>query len=448
MAATAQTMVVQLFVNGRWYDAADLCFTGDGLDGKVSLAYTSDFIQAVPAFGKRDQWACTLNAEVTLVPTEYSHWPALLDDLLPAGRSRLWWLKHLGIAWESEFNQNMGLLKHACIAPIGHLRIKQAIDQRSLQANDRRFPIQDVIAMQYEFLEYANTQGAAIGGATGAGGVAPKLLLMLEHDQVFIDADFAGKPLSATPYLVKFARNTRSPRDNQVLKAEGIYYQVLATALADLPISTINTQHLRIEEHEGQISLWLPRFDVAIEDGKAKRIGVESIYSIIDAGPGSAQNHFDVIERLWRRLSLVSKMTTVEFVQEYAARDLLNIVFGNSDNHGRNTAFLKLPDDVRFAPIYDFAPMKADPEIVTRLFKWGDNCEQAGDVDFVQVAKRLSHFCPPAQLLEFLQTLAKKLVAVPQLLLQHGCPPEILQFPAIGFDFLAQRLQKMGIYHA
>lgn len=437
---------VQLFANGRWYDAADLCFAADGMDGKVSLAYTTDFIKAVPAFGKLDQWACTLNAEVSLVPADYNHWPALLDDILPAGRSRQWWLDSLDLARQSEFKQSMGLLNHAGIAPIGHLRIKQAFEKRPPN-NDKRFPIKDVIAMQYDFLEYANQQGAAIGGATGAGGVAPKLLLMVEHEQVFIDADFAGKPLLATPYLVKFARNNRTPRDNQVLRAEGIYYQVLATLLADLPISTMNTQHLRIEESAGQVSLWLPRFDVVIEDGIAKRIGVESVYSIIEAGPGSAQDHFDVIERLWRRLSLASKMSKPEFVKEYVARDLLNIVFGNSDNHGRNTAFLKLADDVRFAPIYDFAPMKADPELVTRLFKWGDNCEQGGDVDFVRVAERLSYFCAPAELLEFLQTLAQKLVDVPQLLLQHGCPQEILHFPAIGFDFIEQKLQKMGIYN-
>ncbi len=437
---------LQLFVEGRWYDAANLHFSADNLNGKVSLAYTNDFIRAVPAFGKRDQWACSLNAETSLVPTDYPHWPALLDDMLPAGRSRQWWLDTLDLARQSEFNQNIGLLQHACIAPIGHLRIKQAFERRP-QQNERRFPMQDVIVMQYDFLDYANEQGAAIGGATGAGGAAPKLLLMLENDDVFIDADFAGKPLTAIPYLVKFARNTRTARDNQVLKAEGIYYRVLATLLADMPISTMPTQQLRIEESGGQVSLWMPRFDVLVNAGIAQRIGAESVYSIIEAGPGSAQDHFDVIERLWQRLSLVSKMSAAEFAKEYVARDLLNLVFGNSDNHGRNTSFVKLADDVRFAPIYDFAPMKADPEVVTRLFKWGDNCERGGDVDFVRVAERLAHLCPAPQMLAFLQLLASRLIQVPQLLQHYGCPQEILQFPTIGFDRLEQKLRTMGIYH-
>jgi serine/threonine-protein kinase HipA len=170
-----------------------------------------------------------------------------------------WWLDYLDLARQSKFQQNIGLLTHACIAPIGHLRVKQAFDSRP-QQNDMRFPIEQAIAMQYDFLEYANQQSAAIGGAIGAGGVAPKLLLMVENEHVYIDADFAGKPLAATPYLVKFARNNRSERDNNVLRAEGIYYRVLAELLADTSLQTIDVEELRIEEHQGQVSLWLPRF--------------------------------------------------------------------------------------------------------------------------------------------------------------------------------------------
>lgn len=438
---------IQLFVNGKWHDAANIQFSEQALNGAVTLAYNSEFIIAVPTYGKRDLWACSLNAEVSVVPTDYSHWPALLDDILPAGKSRQWWLNYLDLSRQSEFQQNIGLLRHACIAPIGHLRIKQAFENRPPQ-NNIRFPIKQAIAMQYNFLEYANQQGAAVGGATGAGGVAPKLLLMAKNEEVYIDADFAGKPLSAIPYLVKFARNNRSRRDNNILKAEGIYYQVLTKLLVNTPLQTINVQDLRIEEHQGQISLWLPRFDVVAENGVAKRIGLESVYSIIEAGPGSAQEHFDVIDRLWQRLALVSKMSAAAFVKEYVARDLLNIVFGNSDNHGRNTAFLKLENDVRFAPIYDFAPMKADPEIVTRLFKWGKECETGRDVNFAKVADNLSQYCPPAEMLTFLNELANKLINVPKYLHELGCPEEILDFPAIGFNFTKQKLQRMGVINA
>lgn len=434
---------MQLFVEGHWHDAAEIQFSSKGLDGEVTLAYTDEFIKTVPEFGLLDQWACSLNAEVSLVPIDYERWPALLDDILPAGKSRQWWLNTLDLSRHSEFEQNIGLLTHACIAPIGHLRIKESFDARPGGGNTR-FPIEQAISMQYDFLEYANEQGAAIGGATGAGGVAPKLLLMVENDQVYIDGDFAGKPLSAMPYLVKFARNKRTVRDNSVLKAEGIYYQVLSELFVDTAIETINIDDMRIEESQGQVSLWLPRFDVICENGRAKRIGLESVYSIIDAGPGSAQDHFDVIERLWQRLSQVSKMSKADFVKEYVVRDLLNIIFGNSDNHGRNTSFLKLDNDVRFAPIYDFAPMKADPALVTRLFKWGRDCEKSGDVDFARVAECLNDYCPAEEMLAFLNGFAVKLINLPQRLHELGCPEEILHFPAIGFNQIEKKVEKYG----
>lgn len=63
-------------------------------------------------------------------------------------------------------------------------------------------------------------------------------------------------------------------------------------------------------------------------------------------------------------------MTAADFAKQYVARYLLNLVFGNADNYGRNISFLKIDGDIRLASIYDFAPMKAYPEIVIRLFKW------------------------------------------------------------------------------
>ena len=55
---------------------------------------------------------------------------------------------------------------------------------------------------------------------------------------------------------------------------------------------------------------------------------------------------------------------------------MLNGRFGNSDNHGRNTALLKKPDSIRLAPISDFAPMNADPEGTMRLSQWGAPLEE------------------------------------------------------------------------
>ena len=74
-----------------------------------------------------------------------------------------------------------------------------------------------------------------------------------------IDGDFAGKPLTATPYLTKFAGNTRTKRDNNILRAEGVFYHALSKILQGTNIESIDVNHMMSLEHKGQVSLWLPK---------------------------------------------------------------------------------------------------------------------------------------------------------------------------------------------
>ncbi len=173
---------IQIYNDGSWYDAAELLFTSSQMSSKVTLSYFVEYISKAPQYGLRDRWACSVNAPITIIPTEYDHWSALLDDLLPAGKSRDWWLNYLDVSRSTEFDQNFALLTHACMAPIGHIRIKEAVQSED-NHSEKRFDIEDVATLQHDFLEYANENGSAVGGATGAGGVAPKLLLMLEDNQ-------------------------------------------------------------------------------------------------------------------------------------------------------------------------------------------------------------------------------------------------------------------------
>lgn len=443
-----KTVTLQLFTQGQWHDAAELNFAENALNATVLLDYCFDYIVKSEKYEAKDNSACSVNAPVSIIPTEYSNWPALLDDILPVGKARDWWLNFLDVSRSGSFEQNYALLTHACAAPIGNMRVKEAVSYQARKP-EKRFEIKDVVQLQYDFLEYANENGAAVGGATGAGGVAPKLLLMVEGDQVYMDGYFAGKPLKATPYLIKFARNTRTQRDNNVLKAEGVYYQVLSEVLRDkgaFPVvDTIDTSQMMMHEFQGQVSLWLPRFDIEVVDGIAHRLGMESIYSMLNAAPGSYQDHFSVIRRVWDLIRDCTDMSCGDFVKQYVVRDMLNLVFGNSDNHGRNISFLKSENDIRYAPIYDFAPMKADPEMVTRLFKWERGCEQAGEVDFSKVAHELADYCEPEELLDFLKIIAQKLLDIPDLLVKFHCPEEILHFPSIGIHNTRQKLIKMGV---
>lgn len=437
-------MMLQLYWAGRWHDAATLSFAGNAKDGAVYIDYLPDYLRnKAVQYDSACEQAISVNAAVTAVPTEYPRWPGLLDDLLPAGKTRQWWLNRLDISHLPVFEADYQLLRHTCMSPVGNIRIKEATATESQPP--LRFPIQHVTSLQHDFLEYANSQGAAVGGATGAAGVAPKLLLMLEGDDVYIDGDFAGKPCAAKPFLVKFARNLRTERDNQVLLAEGAFYRVLQVLLQHSGIRSIDSQQMQIHQVNGQVSLWLPRFDVVAQDGCLHRLGMESVYSIIDAGPGSAWDHFDVVRLLWQKLAGVLDQSKEQFVTEYVLRDLLNLVFGNSDNHGRNMSFLKTAGKVNFAPIYDFAPMKADPEQVTRLFKWGQGAELAGEVNFERVAAGVADLIDPDTLLTALRDMAQRLLQVPSLLAEHGCPAEILHFPALGFAHLPEKLRRMKL---
>ncbi|MEL4426619.1 HipA domain-containing protein [Shewanella indica] len=124
-------------------------------------------------------------------------------------------------------------------------------------------------------------------------------------------------------------------------------------------------------------SLWLPRFDIYFHELGLQRYAMESVYSILGKAAGVSLDHEQTIRRLVHKITH-SHMVLEQgyqfdiqaFVLEWVQRDLLNILFGNSDNHGRNTALLKGDGWIKLAPIYDFAPMKADPEGVARTTKW------------------------------------------------------------------------------
>ena len=58
---------------------------------------------------------------------------------------------------------------------------------------------------------------------------------------------------------------------------------------------------------------------------------------------------------------------------EYLKRDVLNQAMRNTDNHARNTAIQRISNGVvALTPIFDFAPMYKDPEMVPRAVQWND----------------------------------------------------------------------------
>ena len=453
---TTRQLTIQTFVDHAWKDSATLTFPEPekGRSGICELEYLFDY--AFEYFDKdRHEAAFSLRYPVQLYESHTQQpWFAVIDDIMPAGAARRFWLNNLGIENLPSSEQDYLLLSTGTIAPIGNMRIREALPLvNDEKINKILFPLEDAVTRSSDFLQYANQMGAVGGGATGAGGEAPKFLVRCtQDDKVWIDAYQDDADNTDDHYLVKFARNRGTAMDKDILRAEYHYYHIL-TALG---INTIDTAKMKLFDDGEKVSLWLPRFDVGIKQGKLAHYGMESVFSAIGMPPGSNLKHSDVINELVTLLNLHSSQFDPQtFVNEWIRRDFLNVVFGNSDNHGRNTAFLKRPGQpIELSPVYDFAPMKADPEGVIRTTTWGaaGRLELGGDFDWIKIALeieellRRSGFTVTADsVIEELSRLAAKLVNLKPRLADQGVPESIVNLPAIGFKFLNDKLKKWDL---
>lgn len=454
--ATKQ-LTVQTFVDHTWKDSVTLNFPepNKGRPGVCEMDYLFDY--AFEYFDKnRHEAAFSLRYPVQLYESHTQQpWFAVIDDLMPAGAGRRFWIKSLGIENLPSIEQDYPLLATGTIAPIGNMRIKEALPfiDNGEKIDTILFPLDDAVSRSSDFLQYANQMGAVGGGATGAGGEAPKFLVRYtSDDRVWIDAYQDDASNTDDHYLVKFARNRGSATDKDILRAEYHYYHILNA----LGVSTIDTTKMKLFDDGEKVSLWLPRFDVGIQQGKLVHYGVESVFSALGMPPGSNLNHLRVITELVMLLNQrSSKFDPQAFVNEWIKRDFLNVVFGNSDNHGRNTAFLKRPGQpAELSPIYDFAPMKADPEGVIRTTTWGaaSGLEVGANFDWIKIAleaedtlRQFGFRVSADSVIEELSILAAQMVDLKSRLSDQGVPESIVNLPAIGFGFLNEKLKKWDL---
>lgn len=436
-------LTIQIFVEGAWVDAATLTLMQPELGDASPTRLGYELNYAMNWIDRDDEHACSLTLPIQIMIEHRSpHWFRFLDDIVPSGAARRYWINQLGLQNASKGIKDTELLSKGTIAPVGNLRIKESVpskvDGTTLEA--RRFPIQDVVNRHTDFLEYAHQMGAISGGATGAGGEAPKLLLRCSSsDEVWIDTYQDSFQNVDKHYLVKFPRNKRSSDDCDILRAEFHFYKELSA----MGITTIEVGDMWLLEGAQYPSLWLPRFDIYWQDEGWQKYGIESVFSALNKPAGSYLNHFVVLTELSALLSKRDSNFDVEsFVCDWLKRDLLNIAFGNSDNHGRNTSLLKTSSGISLSPIYDFAPMKADPEGVIRTTTWGTPYEEGGELRWMLIAERLVDLCPIDKSMEALHSTASKLVGLGDRLAERGVPERILTFPAIGFEYLEQKLTR------
>lgn len=439
-----KTLTIQVLTQQQWRDIAILKLLSPerGTASPSRLGYELEY--AVEWLDFNDEHACSLVLPVQImIEHEADHWFGFLEDIVPAGSARRYLIDFWGLQALSSREQDSVLLAKGTIAPVGNLRIKESLP--TLPADStlhlRKFTLNDVVEHNSSFLEYAQEMGAISGGATGAGGEAPKLLLRCsDHEEIWIDTFQEQHDIADAHYLVKFPRGRKTQDDCDILRAEYHFYHEL-TAMG---FNTISTENMKLLEGSRYPSLWLPRFDTHWNGNNWERFGLESIFSILNKPAGSHLNHFEVIRficTLFKKRS--SEFNAERFVCDWLARDLLNIAFGNSDNHGRNTALLKQPNNIWLSPIYDFAPMKVDPEGVTRTTKWGSPFEEGGEYRWQAITEELSDLCPSEISFSMLKHTASKLIGLQQRLEARGVPERILE--VIQIKWLEAKLTRWGL---
>lgn len=447
---TPQHITLQTWLAGAWQTAATLSVLHPdrGRSSAIELEYDATY---VARFRQYPAARLSLEFPVDFFPHHNEHWPAFLLDILPLGAARRAICLRLGLENYSSPIHDFYLLRNHCPAPIGNLRVlESALQQPDTPAIG--FPMTDVLKRDSDFLDYAREQGAAIGGATGAGGEAPKLLVSLGCDGLYYPAGSLPDEQCAEQFLVKFPRHQSLQLDQTILEGEYRYYQICSRInhITSIDTGPRGFDSIFFSHHDDPLiskpSLWLKRFDRL---DAQHRLGMESLYAMQGVSePGQTVQHTDYLASLVRYWSEYNQQSKIEdMVLDYLRRDLLNVVLGNTDNHGRNTAILKQDDQLQLAPVYDLAPMCMDAEGITRTSRWG-NLELGGRFDWraICVAAATSTGLSEETLWEGIRQFAKQdLLSVPDLASNYHLPDAVFNHPRIQLGNLKSRLANWGL---
>jgi serine/threonine-protein kinase HipA len=188
--------------------------------------------------------------------------------------------------------------------------------------------------------------------------------------------------------------------------------------------------------------LFLRRFDrLVVPGGGVQRLHQESLASVVgQRGFGVAQSQQALLAGL-RRVVTDPARETLEFIK----RDVLNLALRNTDNHARNTAVQRTPQGiVQLTPLFDFAPMFKDPEVVPRSCHWRD---KAGvrQADWRQVIEQLDvpdteRTALAAELSEFADTVAR----LDAIALDCGVERVVIDACARAIDAQARQLMDLA----
>lgn len=430
-----QYCTLQIYQEDEWLDCAIVEIVGQQQTGWQAATRTSYLFEyAISYMDLSDGHALAYHLPVNVQNTLQSTWPAFLMDLLPQGYGRKELLRQLNFSENTQEQADWALLKAGAGNLIGNLRIKEAYEwlqgQFPVQQN-HGFSLDQVVERQENFIESLASYGLFIAGSSGIQGEWPKLLLTQGHDDLFyLDHTLTDHQVKQH-WLVKFSRGSDQNLD-KILMHEALYMKI--------------AQYLGLRVHQelelhGK-TLFIPRFDRKIIDGKVERIAQESIASLGGkAGFGVRMIHNQIC-------SLLMQCCTEpkQEIFEYLKRDLANVALGNKDNHTRNTAIQRFNNGIiQLTPLFDFAPMWLHPDGIARTTRW-ERDDHGGMPIWHSVIEQIaeSTMIDPQEI---------KAVLIEQLPLYQGLlehmqhlqlAPEILENSQYRIDNICQQLEELN----
>ncbi|MBK8452672.1 MAG: HipA domain-containing protein [Thiofilum sp.] len=418
---------IEIFHNNQWHEAATFMpapdVTTKGYKSAGRLSYDTLYAAQYSEQGISAAVSCRYPVNFEIHKEEA--WAAFLLDILPSGAGRRFWLQKLGI--RDGASADWSLLCQGAGNPIGNLRIREAVKILDSNTPHLGFSYDEVLSRGDAFIEYAYQHGAPIAGSSGAQGDAPKFLLTQDKNQRWHGDGTLPDDQCSKYWLVKFPRSNRLD-DVRVLRNEAAYYAVAQW------FGVRTGQALEL----AQDALFIPRFDRVVKGDQVQRLGVESLTSlagISDFGMATSQNKY---------CHVIAQYTTQPETEllEFVRRDVLNVALGNTDNHGRNTAVIRYPDNqVWLSPLYDFAPMILDSQGIARVSRW-ENEEHYGQPEWVLVAKFLIQLgCNPTKVYALFNDVTQKLLILPQILDKFGVDKALQQQLQPRIQTVLQHLQ-------
>ncbi|CDF85729.1 hipa-like c-terminal domain protein [Pseudomonas knackmussii B13] len=435
-------LTVQVFADGTWQDAYSLKFEDpiDPREGTCISGYLIDFY--LKNMEHEDSYLAHSVSVVHRLDMNISSskgYPAFLLDIIPAGAAFRSLKKRFAAIKPDDVALELFLLERCTPSPIGHMRIKESLPYLD-EGEPMGFTRQEVAERNADFLEYAYEQGAAIGGATGAGGEAPKLLLAENHNGLMFAEATLPVDQTTRHWFVKFPRGRAAAIDKDILRAEYQYYR----AITEIGMNTISTNGLElIDDGEHRPSLWMPRFDREVTPHGILRHPIESIYSVCGVTENGAflGHEFVMIRLLETWFAAGQDDEILDLAIEYISRDLLNRILGNSDNHGRNISIIRDGGKLKLAPIYDLAPMVLDPDGISRVLKWEG--EKAGAPDWWEACHSIFDTQTGDEVYEGVRQAAQRFRALPDLLV--NLPESVRNAQIIPLNNLDTRLKEWGL---